>query len=114
MSEVTVPAQDILLRLERWLAAQCNGEWEHAAGVSIQSTDNPGWWVKIDITGTTLASKTFAPVRRGDVDSLNPQPPWMNCFVEEAVFNGAGDPDSLTEILKIFLEWAATGSPAGV
>lgn len=41
-----------LSRLERWFAAHCDGDWEHGYGVQIQTTDNPGWLVKIGIDGT--------------------------------------------------------------
>jgi hypothetical protein len=30
----------------------------------------------------------------------------MRCYVEDGVFNGGGDPDTLDEVLKVFLEWA--------
>lgn len=33
---------DVLERLERWYAAQCNGDWEHTYGVKIGYLDNPG------------------------------------------------------------------------
>jgi hypothetical protein len=95
----------LLQRLRAWFEAQCDGEWEHHRGISIQSTDNPGWWVKIDVVGTALEGKPFAPVQRGGARTMDPQPPWLHCFLEEGVFNGAGDPTTLEEILEIFLEW---------
>lgn len=27
--------------LQRWLLAQCDGDWEHGDGITIQSLDNP-------------------------------------------------------------------------
>jgi hypothetical protein len=33
---------NILAELQTWYRAQCNGEWEHVWGMTIQSTDNPG------------------------------------------------------------------------
>ena len=38
---------------------------------------------------------------------MDPQPPWLRCYVEAGVFSGAGDPTTLEEILEIFLAWAA-------
>ncbi len=34
--------------LEHWLKSRCNGDWEHQGGISIESTDNPGWYIKVD------------------------------------------------------------------
>ncbi len=32
-----------------WYVSQCNGTWEHQHGITIETTDNPGWWVKISV-----------------------------------------------------------------
>ena len=29
--------------LDKWFHVHCNGTWEHHLGLTIQSTDNPGW-----------------------------------------------------------------------
>jgi hypothetical protein len=92
-------------QLQSWFAKQCNGEWEHDHGISVQSTDNPGWWVKISVSGTAVEGKPFRDVKRGDL-SMDPQAPWLHCYVEGNTFNGAGDVTTLGEILGIFLEWA--------
>lgn len=96
---------EAITQLQEWFRAQCNGEWENDHGVVIETTDNPGWWVKINLSGTQLRNRAFAPVKRGDL-TLDPRPPWLHCFVEDEIFNGAGDPDALGEILNIFLRWA--------
>ena len=102
---------DTLQRLQAWFEKHCDGEWEHHHGVSIRSCDNPGWWVKIDLAGTRLEGQSFTPLQRGKVASLDPRPPWLHCFVEGGVFNGAGDPSTLEEILEAFLAWAEAGPP---
>jgi hypothetical protein len=110
-------SQDALLRLSRWFAAHCDGEWEHHQGISIESCDNPGWWVKINLKGTNVAGKPFEPVRQniGDdghvladpkADSYAPMPQWLHCHIRDGVWHGAGDETRLAEILTIFLEWA--------
>jgi len=73
--------------------------------VVIETTDNPGWWVKINLRGTELRGKPFGEVRRGEL-TADPQPPWLHCYIEDETFNGAGDPTTLHEILNTFLEWA--------
>jgi hypothetical protein len=98
---------DIFADLQEWYISNCNGEWEHHHGISIESCDNPGWWVKIDLTGTELLNKQFESVIRGDVHgNLDPQPPWLHCYIEGGKWNGSGDATTLAEILEIFLKWA--------
>ena len=88
-------------QIQTWYASHCNGEWEHAYGVEIDSLDNPGWWVKIDLTGTELEHVPFEPRREhlSDTD-------WLDCKVKDRVFDGAGDPAKLEIILGVFLDWA--------
>ncbi len=98
---------DTLEALQNWYILNCNGEWEHRNGIKIETCDNPGWWVKIDLAGTDLINKPFIPVIHGEViGNLDPQPPWLHCYVEEGKWNGAGDASSLREILEVFLNWA--------
>ena len=97
---------NLVEQLQDWFQSQCDGVWEHDHGIVIESTDNPGWWVKIDLKGS-LQTKSFEPVGRGDLESTDPQPPWMRCYVEGGVFNGAGDPSTLGEIVTTFLAWAS-------
>ena len=54
-----------LQRLQDWYSAQCNGDWEHQQGVRIESLDNPGWALDIDLADTTLADKPFTEVKPG-------------------------------------------------
>ena len=98
---------DLLTGLMTWFQEQCDGEWENDHGVSVQSCDNPGWWVKIDLARTRLEGRPFTAIKRGELSSLDPQPPWLHCYVEGDVFNGVGDPTTLKEILEVFLSWAA-------
>jgi Immunity protein 53 len=34
----------LLTQLQSWYVAQCNGDWEHTCGISIETVDNPGWY----------------------------------------------------------------------
>jgi hypothetical protein len=96
-----------LARLEQWYTHQCNGEWEHHQGVTIRSCDNPGWWVKVELKGTTLEQIPFARVAE-NVDAANFQqgPRWLACHVTDGVWNGAGDETKLEKIIDVFLSWA--------
>ena len=70
---------DPLTQLQQWYLSNCNGDWEHTYGVSIGTLDNPGWSVKIELTGTPcdgrdLARKsvgaTTTPMTRGTSTGL--------------------------------------------
>jgi Immunity protein 53 len=88
-------------RLQAWYAGQCDGEWEHATGVQIHSVDDPGWFVRIGVRGTSLESRAFEPV-----DRLLPEQDWLRCRVRNGDFEACGGPEVLDEILDIFLDWA--------
>jgi hypothetical protein len=91
----------VLAWLQRWYQSQCDGQWEHSYGVRIDTLDNPGWSVEIDLTGTTLQSGSMQPVvRQGGADD------WIRCEVKDRKFIGHGDPTKLLEILTAFQEWA--------
>ena len=98
--------KDAFTEIAEWFAHHCDGEWEHFYGVKIELCDNPGWWVQIDLRGTALEGKTMPRHREGDFSANNPQPPWIDCFVEDDRFEGAGDVTRLHEIVRRFLEWA--------
>ena len=95
--------------LAAWYARECNGEWEHRYGISIQSIDNPGWWVKVDLVGTALAARTFEAVSNGVELEGATGSRWLRCYVADGVWNGAGDPTRLDEIVGYFVTWLRTG-----
>jgi hypothetical protein len=112
---MTNQVEEILLRLQRWYASQCNGDWEHDLGIRIESLDNPGWRVQINLRGTPLEGREFQPIELGvgHVSSTD----WHRVWVEDLRFQGAGDPSKLEFILKAFLDWSEnwahyTASPA--
>ena len=96
-----------LKRLEAWYAAQCDGDWEHSFGVQVDTLDNPGWTVDIDLEGTALADAPFEEVAYGVGDDAAPsEDDWMVCKVQEKRFVGVGGPHKLDEIFETFLNWA--------
>jgi hypothetical protein len=88
--------------LEQWYSKHCDGDWEHNYGVKIDTLDNPGWCVSIDLTGTELEKKCFSEIKveRSGND-------WYHCSVNENIFIGRCGPSNLTETLNIFLTWAS-------
>jgi hypothetical protein len=91
----------LLTQLQEWYESQCNDDWEHHFGVSIDTLDNPGWTVSIDLNHTDLEHRAFQAIEshRSDQD-------WIKCWVENNKFNGVGGPKQLEEILSTFLRWA--------
>lgn len=110
MADMSFPRKDpnstLLGELCTWFATQTNGEWEHVNGISIQTCDNPGWWVKVSLVGTPLEHREYSPVRLGlGKDDHPTKQTWLHCYIEDRTWNGAGDPTQLPEILGTFLEW---------
>jgi hypothetical protein len=96
-----------LAQLQAWYDEQCDGEWEHARGVTIESLDNPGWRVRIDLKGTPLENRSFDAISRLDLERE-----WISCEVKDGRFEGAGGPYMLEEILQRFLQWASEPAAA--
>ncbi len=48
--------------LTNWYKSNCDGEWEHAEGITIVTLDNPGWQITISLSGTPLEKKSFKDV----------------------------------------------------
>ena len=97
----------ILEEFQNWYKLQCNGVWEHSHGISIESCDNTGWWVKINLTGTSLQNQAFTEISEGvDAKRFAVGSQWLNCRIENNTWHGAGDEAKLERILEIFLKWA--------
>lgn len=101
----------ILQRLQVWFTRHCDGEWEHHSGISIQSCDNPGWWIKVNLAGTPLVHVPFSQIDENVDEHRFPRgPQWFCCHVNDGIWNGAGDENSLERILATFLDWAENGT----
>jgi hypothetical protein len=86
--------------LQQWFGAECNGDWEHSYGVVIETTDNPGWSVEIDLNETRLACRGTPPVKQHIS-----QDDWLHIEVTDTKFIGTGDPTKLVVILEAFMEF---------
>ena len=90
-------------RLQKWYAAQCNGEWEHQYGIEIGTLDNPGWLLKIDLADTRAEARTLAleKIERSGTD-------WIHYWVENRKFNAACGAGNLAEAIDLFCDWFET------
>lgn len=92
--------EKLLACIQEWYFQQCNGDWEHQYGVRIETLDNPGWSVFIDLAGTELENRDFLTVNI-ERDENN----WVYSRVEMKQFLGACGPQNLIELLGIFYSW---------
>jgi hypothetical protein len=86
--------------IEKWYATQCNGEWEHAYGIKIDTLDNPGWCLSIDLRQTRKQDSTLEKI---SIDRSETN--WIQYWVEEKQFKIACGPLNLTEACEIFVSW---------
>lgn len=93
--------------IQRWYSQQCDGDWEHSYGIKIDTLDNPGWSVRINVFETILEDKEFnlLKIERNEND-------WIHCRVKSGCFEGFGGVYNLEEILTLFKDWAIENSKA--
>ncbi|EAZ92516.1 immunity 53 family protein [Crocosphaera chwakensis] len=87
--------------LLNWYRSQCDSEWEHSYGIKIETVDNPGWWVSIDISETELEDFSFEMI-----EIERSEENWFFCKVENNKFQGGGGVLNLVDILDTFKAWA--------
>lgn len=93
--------------LQQWYLSQCNGEWEHSYGISIETLDNPGWSLAVDLTDTRLEATDFEARAYGVDKASHPLGhDWLACKVERKKFLAHGGPGKLEEMIDVFLAWA--------
>jgi hypothetical protein len=91
---------ELLRLLQDWYSAQCNGDWEHQYGVKLDTLDNPGWSLEIDLWGTSAEGRTLDPVtiERTEND-------WITYRVSDKKFRAAMGPKNLEEGIEVFFRW---------
>lgn len=99
---------DVLTWLQAWYSAQCDGDWEHGSGIKIETLDNPGWWVEIDLEGTSLEAAQLERVEmRRSADD------WSVTWLDGATFHAACGPANLTEALHTFRRFVTAEDDRG-
>ena len=90
-------APGALTWVQAWYATQCNGEWEESYGIKIETLDNPGWQVQIDLAGTrwSALSVAMSDVHRSEHD-------WVSVQSGVGRFDAACGPLNLGEVLHHF------------
>lgn len=105
-----------LTYLQQWYLAQCDGDWENYLGAGFRVTDDPGWWLNVNLTWTDLEGT--APerkvVHRSPSDWIETWPGPSSGYSPTPNFQAAGGPMNLEEMLQAFQDFAvANGSQVG-
>jgi len=96
--------------LMQWYLSQCDDDWEHQFGVTIDTLDNPGWSLSVDLNGTALEGRDFLAVSDGVSKDEEPvqdgDGSWLVCRIEGAKFKAWGGPRDLGRMIRAFRAWA--------
>ncbi|WP_018388067.1 immunity 53 family protein [Ancylobacter sp. FA202] len=93
---------DVFDWLTCWYQAQCDGDWEHSYGVRIDTLDNPGWTLTVDLSGTDCDGRTLDRIQHNYEHPTD----WWTCWTEDNSFRGAGGPLHLRSLLETFRTFA--------
>jgi hypothetical protein len=86
-----------IVKLQNWYKTECNEDWEHTFGIKIETIDNPGWIVTIDLNETNwenLIIDRYQIMKSGD--------DWFEIQISNSQFIGSGGSANLEDILKSF------------
>ena len=86
--------------LEKWYASQCNGEWEHGSGISLETIDNPGWHLRISLRDTKKqnAMLEWQKIERSETD-------WIHHRIDKKEFEVYCGAMNLSEVVGMFVRW---------
>jgi hypothetical protein len=95
---------DVLDWFARWYEAQCDGDWEHDIGPRIETLDNPGWSLKIELSGTDCDGRMFGRIAH----NYEHETDWWAYWTNGNTFHGVGGPRRLRSLLEAFRDWATS------
>jgi hypothetical protein len=98
-----------LVWLQHWYASQCDGDWEHQFGVKIDTLDNPGWKLDVDLAGTELEHVPFTQQEFQLSEDFN----WWVCKVEDGKFKGRCSIENLITVIGVFRSWVERCGSSG-
>ena len=85
--------------IQNWYSKQIDGDWEHTFGIKIETLDNPGWLVEIDLAETDYEHLVldYKLIENSETD-------WFATSIVDQKFKGAGDVNKLDLLLNYFRE----------
>lgn len=105
----TLTESGMIEAIQHWYRTQCDGDWEHRFGIVIETLDNPGWSVRIDLTGTALEGVAYT-----QIEEFGSELDWISCKVRRGQWQGHCGPLLLGRVLEEFLDWAREHPRSGV
>lgn len=101
-SRTTVDFADLI----EWFHSRCDDSWEHQHGIKLETLDNPGWMLTIDLLGTDLQGRAMPELREGITSEDHPVSPlWIQCWVSDNQFRGACDPSQIARLFQVFCQF---------
>ncbi|MBM0256348.1 Imm53 family immunity protein [Micromonospora sp. 4G55] len=92
--------------LQSWFKRNCDEDWEHEYGIRVESTDNPGWSVEVDLVDTDVEGRLLSRQK------LTPDAGrWAWVWSDGDCFHGACDPLSLDVVLRQFRAFVEEQGP---
>lgn len=89
--------------LIEWYRANCNDDWEHRYGIKLETLDNPGWLLIVDLVGTSLQGKSMPTLNEGCDPAGNPMTAsWIHGTAANNQFRAACDPDQIARLFQLF------------
>ena len=92
--------KETIERIQDWYKIHCNGDWEHRYGYRIETLDNPGWAIKIDLTGTALENLEF----KREYQNPENKNDWFHITTKNKVLNIYCGPDNMKPTFEIFFD----------
>ena len=89
-----------ILWLQKYFDECCNDDWEHTYQIKIETLDNPGWLVDINLEDTNFKNAPFKEIQIDNNDNN-----WLLCRIENNIFKGRGGVNNLEDIITIFRDW---------
>ncbi len=88
--------------LINWYASQCNGDWEHSYGLKLDTLDNPGWLLTIDLAETKFENlnieKSIVTIKDDN---------WLQFEMVDKQFIGACSTQHLNSLIGKFFDCLA-------
>ncbi|TXI10956.1 MAG: hypothetical protein E6Q63_02870 [Novosphingobium sp.] len=94
--------------LAEWYLGECNNDWEHSYGIKIDTLDNPGWKLEIDLRETSLEGRAFETKHgepASDLDEWRQLGSWWVAEADGVRFKAACGPTDLSSVIGIFRQW---------